>query len=65
MTLKYRITFTDGKGATMLDPDEKPLPEIQASIHGRFGTHRIVSIERDPTAHEEHQDDLQAIHQHL
>jgi hypothetical protein len=47
MTLKYRVTFDDGSEATMLDPDEKPLPDIQASILGRFGRSRVKQIERD------------------
>ena len=46
MTLTYRITFTDGRQATMLDPAEKRLPTLQASVLGRFGAHRVREIER-------------------
>lgn len=52
MTLKYRITFSDGRQATILDPAEKSLPEIQASILGRFGEQRVAEIERQPPANE-------------
>lgn len=52
MTHKYRITFRDGKQATMLDPEEKSLPKIQDSVMARFGRSRVKRIERTLPEHE-------------
>lgn len=46
MTTKYRITFADGKQATMLDPGGAEIEAARASVEARFGRDRIKHIER-------------------
>ena len=57
MTEKYRVTFADGRQATMLDMEGRGLAYAQESVSARFGAHRVTRVEE---AH--HEQELSLIH---
>lgn len=57
MTTKFRVHFTDGKQATMLDMEERGLAHAKESVAARFGAHRIDKVE-EMKGKESHQSGL-------
>lgn len=45
MSTKYRIHFSDGRQATMLDMQARGLAYARESVAARFGAQRIAHVE--------------------